>query len=180
MNEEIEIWKKVESCTWHYEVSNLGRVKSFYKYEKFLKPRLSSTGYLAVTITRNKKAETTNVHRLVAEAFIPNSENKSQVNHKNGIKTDNNLANLEWVTRSQNGLHSFDIGTNKYRGQNAKFAKHSESKVLDMLKFKNSGIQQKEIAKMFDVSDSYISSLYHGRTWRHLTQKTNEELCLTG
>ena len=63
-------------------------------------------GYLYVFLTVNKKRKKYRVHRLVAKAFIPNPENKPQVNHKSGVKTDNSIGNLEWVTASENQYHS--------------------------------------------------------------------------
>lgn len=92
-------------------VSNLGRVKSLprngtIKKERILKPS-SYTGYALVTMRKNGKAHYEKVHRIVAKVFIPNPENKREVNHIDGDKLNNLVENLEWVTSSENQLHSF-------------------------------------------------------------------------
>ena len=104
-----EEWRDIKGYEGIYQVSNLGRVKSLerivntcnaYKtlYEKQLKIYVSKNGYLHVSLQRKNKL----VHRLVAEAFIPNPENKPQVNHKNEVKQDNRVENLEWVSAREN------------------------------------------------------------------------------
>ena len=67
-------------------------------------------GYLCVSLCNNGFSKSFNVHRIIAEAFIPNPGNKPQVNHINGIKTDNRVENLEWVTQSENTIHALSIG----------------------------------------------------------------------
>ena len=73
--------------------------------EKILKPYKGSSGYEHIILYKEKSKKTFDLHRLVASSFIPNPENKKEVNHKNGIKTDNRVKNLEWVTRSENLIH---------------------------------------------------------------------------
>lgn len=100
-----EIWKPVAGYE-NYEVSNLGNVKSLnYKRtgkERILKPGKNRKGYLFVFLCRNGKMKYFSVHRLVAEAFIPNSEGFEQINHKDEVKTNNCVENLEWCDRSYN------------------------------------------------------------------------------
>ena len=85
----MEIWKDVKDYEGRYKISNLGKIKSFYGKEKLLKPKKNHGGYLEVLLYKNNKNRLHRVHRLVAEAFIPNPENKPEVNHKDGNKLNN-------------------------------------------------------------------------------------------
>lgn len=110
-------WKTIKEFE-NYEVSSNGDIKRICSYdknkhlrkEKILKPRINKCGYLYVILTNNEIRKTLTVHRLIAKAFIPNPENKPQVNHINGIKTDNRIENLEWVTNQENVLKRYEIG----------------------------------------------------------------------
>jgi hypothetical protein len=121
----IEIWKEVLGFEGFYEVSNSGQVKSLprngtKKEPRILKQTLNKYGYYRVNLQKPRKDLTQNknnlrsAHRLVAIAFIPNPEKKPQVNHKNGIKTDNEVKNLEWVTNLDNITHSINVLKNKH------------------------------------------------------------------
>ena len=117
-----EIWKDIEGYENRYKISNYGKVKSLYRKvkfpkgflysvpEKILNPGISSQGYHFVNLTKYGKQKGVRVHRLVALSFIPNPQNKRCINHKNGIKADNRVENLEWATHSENNKHAYDIG----------------------------------------------------------------------
>ena len=103
---ESEVWKPVVGYEGLYEVSNIGRVRSinFHKSgkAKVMRPSFNTWGYLIVDLRKNNKRHSYAVHRLVALAFIPNPDNLPEINHKNEIKYDNNVENLEWCTRKYN------------------------------------------------------------------------------
>ena len=126
---EEEVWKPIKDYEGLYEISNLGRVKSLnYKKtgkEKILKNVENNYGYLMVGLTKNGKQKLFLVHRLVAEAFIPNPENKPCIDHINTIRTKNYVWNLRWVTHEENsnnpltknkmsGNHREQIGENNH------------------------------------------------------------------
>jgi len=133
-----EIWKDIEGYEGLYRVSNLGRIKSLpFEYlcghhktqlmlnqEKIKKLVKSRYGYLLVGLNKNGVCNKTSVHRIVAINFLENPENKKEVNHKNGIKADNRVENLEWNTPSENSKHAFRIGLKKRKKYGANgFAK---------------------------------------------------------
>lgn len=110
-----EIWKDIKGYKGIYQVSNLGNVKSLprktnnqYYKGSYLKQYIYK-GYLKLQLTKHSKSKWFLVHRLVAQAFIPNPENKPQVNHIDGNKLNNSINNLEWVTNSENQIHSYRI-----------------------------------------------------------------------
>lgn len=117
------VWKNIRGYAGVYRVSDLGTFKKVVienfvhdgkstpvRSQTLLEGSINKGGYCVISLTKNKKTAVKLAHRLVAKAFIPNPENKPYVNHINGIKTDNRVANLEWVTHLENCQHSAKIG----------------------------------------------------------------------
>ena len=116
-----EEWRDIEGYEGMYQVSNLGRVRSLDRHvknwvgKKLMKGKMISVcndgrGYLLVNLWKNNKPKNIRTHRLIAKAFIPNPENKPQINHINGDGTDNRIENLEWCTASENIQHAHNTG----------------------------------------------------------------------
>ena len=108
-----EVWKDIKGYESLYQVSNMGRVKSLprlhHPYEQILAPHEVKGGYLQAELLRDGSKKGIKIHRLVAEAFIPNPEGKREVNHIDGDKHNNAVDNLEWVTSSENQMHAFYV-----------------------------------------------------------------------
>ena len=176
MENQIEIWKDVVGYEGIYQVSNLGRVKSLEKKfwsnknnsfsinKEFIR-KLSSTrkGYLRVGLMKDLKQKPFLVHRLVAIAFIPNLENKPEVNHINGIKNDNRVENLEWVTTKENVIHSFQNGLSvRAKGENSKSSKLNYQKASEIRK---SNLKNKDLSLIYGVSISSIERVKSNQIW---------------
>jgi hypothetical protein len=107
----MEEWRDIPGYEGLYQVSNMGRIKSLRKeYEHIMKLQVIRNGYLSVPFTINRTSRLLKVHRLVAMAFIPNPDNKPEINHKDGNKQNNIAENLEWSTRKENIKHGYKKG----------------------------------------------------------------------
>lgn len=114
-----EIWKDIKGYEGKYQISNLGNVRSLMYHNakgirrtSLLKPATDRSGYFRCALSKNNILTTFKVHRLVAQAFIPNPLNLPQVNHLNGNKQDNRAENLEWASNSTNQIHAYKLGLN--------------------------------------------------------------------
>lgn len=127
-----EIWKDIEGYEGLYMVSSLGRVKSLDRIDgrgwnikgKILKQTLDKKGYLNVGLSKNNNRTLYKVHRLVAETFIPNPDNKPEIDHISTLKTDNMVENLRWVTTKENSNNPLTLKHRSESKMSTKNARH--------------------------------------------------------
>lgn len=178
-----EFWKPIDGFENIYEISNIGNVKSLERSisdhggfrlvrERILRPGKNRRGYTTVLLNSYGKSHTRYVHRLVIQAFIPNLENKRTVNHKDGIKSNNKIDNLEWATDSENIKHAFvlglkgglsDIGENNH---NSKLTNKQVCEIRNRYIFRK--VTYKYLADIYKVSISTIEAVISGRNWRKI------------
>lgn len=171
-------WRKVDGYEGMYEVSSDGQVRSVERLVrhwqgglsrfggKQIKPVLTECGYHKVPLSKESKRAAFFVHRLVAIAFIENPLGLAEVNHKNGIKTDNRIENLEWVNRQQNKKHAYDTGiTIPKRGVENGISKLTDDIVRVI---RSSSENQYVLAARYGVTQAAINNAKHRRTWRHV------------
>ena len=161
-----EIFKSIKGFEGYYEISNLGNVRSTsYKGTKILKS--AGKRYLQVLLCINQIKTHKLVHRLVAEAFIPNPNNYPVVNHKDGNKKNNTVDNLEWCTTDYNNQHAKKTNLlQRYEDRPA--AKLTKEKVLNIPKYIEMGATTDDLAKLFNVSRRCIDNIFEGKNWTGL------------
>ena len=173
-----EVFKDIKGYEGLYQISNLGRVKSLARIrgnqydglELTLKFNNDKDGYLKINLSKEGIKTCFRVHRLVAEAFIPNFENKPQINHIDGDKENNRVDNLEWVTCKENINHAFDVlghtvkkGINQ--GEKCGRSKLTRDQILEVRSSKLSG---RKLAPLYGVSAFHINRIKNGTTWSWL------------
>ena len=167
---EDEIWQPVADYEEFYHISNYGRVKSFYaKKPIILKPALNEGGYLRVALHRDGERENFYVHVLVAQAFMPNPDNKPEVNHRIGWKLNCHVSNLEWATRAENQQHAFRTGLHvAKKGTENSQAKLKDEEIILYIRNNPDNLSRKELAAMFGVDEGTISRIQLGKIWQHV------------
>lgn len=171
-----EQWKDIEGYEGQYQVSTHGRVRSLDRnitYSdgrvarfkgKMLTPTVASHGYPIVSIKSEKRC----VHRLVLETFAPRPDWAECANHKDGVKTNNHLDNLEWSTYSQNTIHARETGLNKQYGENCNLTTIPGEDVREIRRLgRETDLSQREIAERFDVSRPTVSEILSGKSRKY-------------
>lgn len=182
-----EIWRDIKGYK-NYQVSNLGRIKSLKRNvpftnrwgqrithlqkERILKAKKQFNGYLAISLSNNGEHKTYLVHRLVAEAFILKTDNKSQVDHINGDKTDNRVENLRWVTPKENCLNPLWVEKSKNvseetRNKLSDKAKYSHNKPVTQYTLDGELVKEwpsaREVERQLGFNNGHISSCCLGK-----------------
>lgn len=177
-----EIWKEISGYEGYFEVSNLGNFRSkdrVIKYKsngirlypgKFLKTETIVEGYQRIVLMKEAIKKRYMCHRLVAQEFVPNPDNKPYVNHINGNKADNRAENLEWVTQSENELHSHSVLGNTMRGKTypkkveAIFPKEGDRIVFNSM---SDAIKFLGVGCIEGLKKSIVANrVYHNFKWR--------------
>jgi hypothetical protein len=176
-----EKWIVIPNYKGLYEVSNYGNIKSLPKKwyagknnnsirkhnGKILKPRSDSNGYYRVALYKNNNVAYFSIHRLVLLAFYGSSD--LQCNHKNGIKTDNRLNNLEYCTGSYNCKHSYEIGLANNQGENHPYSKFTNNIIIEIRKkYIPYKYPLRKIAKEYNVTKTTIRDIVKRKTWQHI------------
>jgi hypothetical protein len=181
-----EEWRHVFNYEKIYLCSVLGRFKRIGKTifiegtgsgtglrkipEKIMKCYINEDGYLALGLTKNKKQSTLLSHRLISEVFIPNLEGKPYVNHKDCVKTNNIVTNLEWSTVEENNRHSWANGRNVIpKGELNGASKLNSTDILKIRAlYSERNMKNQEIADIFGIHKNYMYRIATKRAWKHI------------
>ena len=179
----VEVWKDVVGSEGKYQVSSFGQVRSLDRMRvsrggclapikgRIMKQKLSKTQYFVIHL-RGRDIEHPSVHRLVAIAFLENTDNKPTVNHKDGNKQNNNVTNLEWSTQSEQMQHAFENNLAKRHG-GSRYSTKFKQEMKDY--YELSGCSSFALSKHFNVSERTASRVAHNEVERkHLTIKDSD------
>ena len=167
-----EIWRDVVGFEGLYRVSNMGRVKSLFNGDvKIRRAPLCNPGYFSVVLYKDNEVTHIRIHVLVAQAFLPNPENKRYVNHRDGNKRNNRVDNLEWVTPLENAHHAINMGLTK-SGCDHPRAKLNEEQVRYIREVCIPGDRKfgfGALARKFGVGVKAIARIYYNERYRNVT-----------
>jgi hypothetical protein len=169
-------WLPVVGYEGIYEVSCSGIVRRSslaktggHKRGKVMRVSVPKNGYPVVKLSKDGKCTTCLLHRVVAQAFVPNPDNKPEVNHKDGNIANYIARNLEWTTRGENVKHSFRVlGRKRPRGESCGTAKLTAQIVIAIRKGHANGVLQRDLASQFGVSAKQISVIVNRVQWAHI------------
>ena len=183
-----ELWLPVKDYEDIYHISNMGRLKVLDRtcwlseekqtFTRIKREHISArcdikTWYPNHILIKVNTKKTKTIHRLVAEHFIPNPLNLPQINHKNGLKWDNRVENLEWVTAQENSIHAYATGLSVAakgsKRYNAKINEEKAKKIKDFLKNRiNFTPSLGKTAEIFGVSRSIVREIWEEKSWKHI------------
>lgn len=181
-----EIWKDIEGYEGYYQVSNMGKVKSLPRFKNFrnlkvrvegkvLNPAPRTKNYLWVSFRKDHTLKQFSIHRLVAKAFIPNLENKAEVNHIDGNKLNNRMDNLEWMTRVENAKHAAPV---YLRGEKNPKSKFTPDQIEDIRRnYTGKWGEKTRLSEKYNVTLASILNIIKLKSWSHLSkslQKVNQ------
>ena len=177
-----EIWRDIPEYVGFYQASNQGNIRSCEREivtsngRRWIQPGkvLSADdnhkgGYLAVQLSRSGIAKRFLVHRLVAITFIGNEQGLSEVNHKNGVKTQNHVDNLEWSDRKWNIEHAVQNHLIDNKGEKNQMAKLTASEIINIRDLAESGLSNSEIASKTRATKRNVRNIVSRTSWKHLT-----------
>jgi hypothetical protein len=174
-----EKWLPCPGFENSYEVSNYGKVRSIDRIHpnrrgiisgKLLLQGKNKKGYPEVKLCENNKQEARNPHRLLALAFIPNTNDLPQVNHIDGNKLNNHISNLEWISNSDNMRHAYRLGLKCSKGENNSNCKITDNQVTQIKLIYNTGKSSKYISEELDIKLHIVRQIISGKSWK--TNKT--------
>ena len=166
----METWRFIKDFP-KYEISNLGRIRSYiipWKDPRILAGILTFAGYRSIKLCEQERRSVFYIHRLVLEAFIGPCPSNCETNHKNGIKTDNRVENLEWITRSENTKHAFRIDLKTNKGIMGSKAKLRDEDVLEIRRLARHGARGVTIARMYKVTSATVYDIVKYKSWNHI------------
>ena len=157
------MWKPIKGFEGLYDVSEAGQIRNA-KTLQILKPNRIGKGYLIVHLRKDGKRHARYIHRLTAEAYVPNPHNYPVVNHDDGNKANCHYTNLIWSTYSENNQHAYDTGL-KPKGEGQYQARLTEENVREIKRLGKYTTFQ-EIADKYGVSKATVRDVLVGKTWR--------------
>lgn len=148
----------------NYYITKDGKIWSKYKKE-FKSTFISNKGYKRICLYKKSVGNNFSIHRLIALHYIDNPKKFPIIHHKDGNKLNNHISNLEWCTYSTNEKHSFKLGLKSFIGSKNNFTKLTEK---DIIKIRKLDMKQKDIAKMYNVSNGCICAIINRYNWKHV------------